>query len=420
MKLAPGLSYKSLFPMSTEKQNVPLMLKIFDIRNNSSLKHFENKLGVDTTGTQNFITHMTQLWNILNTKNPYLYIIKKDPFRKPIFNVSDDNFRYLEDSLKWLNQWKDLKFKPREGVLSNETMFAFSHTLLSMTEMAKYLLTRENYPYEYVLLGKFTTDPLEKRFSCYRTYAGSNYHVSIQNIIEGEKKLKLMSILKLVSASKGSIKFEDFEGPLKRIKAAEQVKTSKEYMIFLDRLSECESIELSETQLKPIVFISGYSAKKVCPKISCVTCRAKLSRGKMSSGNVDLNNMNNCYSYINELDRGGLLYPTDFLTAIVSEAFKVFQWLINSKDLETTFISLKNQRNALFSLIDARMESLKLGRDKCSKCKKESKPLLMMCLARIVNIFLNNYAKLETSKALVAKKNKSNNKVGGIKEEMQI
>ena len=63
------------------------------------------------------------------------------------------------------------------------------------------------------------------------------------------------------------------------------------------------------------------------------------------------------------------------------------------------------------------MESLKLGRDKCSKCKKESKPLLMMCLARIVNIFLNNYAKLETSKALAAKKNKSNKKVGGNKQQ---
>ena len=57
--------------------------------------------------------------------------------------------------------------------------------------------------------------------------------------------------------------------------------------------------------------------------------------------------MSSCFSYINIRDRDGLLYPTDYLVAVVSEGYKVFQWIIDSKDQETKFLSLKNQRRAV-------------------------------------------------------------------------
>ena len=82
--------------------------------------------------------------------------------------------------------WDEYTFKPREGVLSQETMFSLTHTLCAMKELTGHL-TRDMAPYEYVCLGKFTTEPLERRFGMYRTFAGSNYHISLQNILECEK-----------------------------------------------------------------------------------------------------------------------------------------------------------------------------------------------------------------------------------------
>jgi len=58
--------------------------------------------------------------------------------------------------------------------------------------------------------GKFQTDCLEFRFAQYRRLAGTNYHVSVREIMESEKKLKLMSVLSLKSATFGRVSVSKF------------------------------------------------------------------------------------------------------------------------------------------------------------------------------------------------------------------
>jgi hypothetical protein len=50
-----------------------------------------------------------------------------------------------------------------------------------------------------VLLGQFQTDVLERRFDQYRKLSGCNYNVSVKQIIDSEKKLKVTSLLRLNS-----------------------------------------------------------------------------------------------------------------------------------------------------------------------------------------------------------------------------
>jgi hypothetical protein len=45
--------------------------------------------------------------------------------------------------------------------------------------------------------GKVQTDSLEDRFGRYTQLSGSQYHVSLRQIFESEKKLRLLSILNL-------------------------------------------------------------------------------------------------------------------------------------------------------------------------------------------------------------------------------
>ena len=47
----------------------------------------------------------------------------------------------------------------------------------------------------YILAGKFQTDCLEAMFGMYCRLSGANCHVSVQEIKESEKKLKIISIL---------------------------------------------------------------------------------------------------------------------------------------------------------------------------------------------------------------------------------
>ncbi len=49
---------------------------------------------------------------------------------------------------------------------------------------------------DYVLLGNFQSDPLEKRFSWYRQLSGGNYFLSVRQVFQNEKKIKVVTILR--------------------------------------------------------------------------------------------------------------------------------------------------------------------------------------------------------------------------------
>ena len=62
----------------------------------------------------------------------------------------------------------------------------------------------------YVLLGKFQTDDLENRFGRYRQLAGGQYHISLRQLYESEKRLRIQSLLTLKSHTFGNIQIKQF------------------------------------------------------------------------------------------------------------------------------------------------------------------------------------------------------------------
>jgi len=149
-----------------------------------------------------------RLWKILNVKSTDKGRRKRDSDMDPIRGVDDQNVVFLGEVYNWLVQWERMQQKVRQGRLSNETLFALKHTIFTFIELIKHLFEELNV--HYVLTGKFQTDYLEFRFSQYRQLSGANYHVSVQEIKESEKKLKIISLLHVLSASRGKISIQDF------------------------------------------------------------------------------------------------------------------------------------------------------------------------------------------------------------------
>ena len=112
----------------------------------------------------------------MNVKSPYKGIRKNDNDSIPISSIDDERLIFLKDFHIWLCKWEHLNGN-RAGQLTKETMFALKHTVNTYTELVPYLLTELNLT--YVLTGKFQTDNLEARFSKYRQFSGSNYHVTV-------------------------------------------------------------------------------------------------------------------------------------------------------------------------------------------------------------------------------------------------
>ena len=69
---------------------------------------------------------------------------------------------------------------------------ALSYTYRCIVDLCKYLLTTTGF--QYVLIGKFTTDHLEKQFGKLRQGSGGTYFITVQGILEkvGIMKTKLL------------------------------------------------------------------------------------------------------------------------------------------------------------------------------------------------------------------------------------
>ena len=68
---------------------------------------------------------------------------------------------------------------PKAGHLTKETFTALLHTVVLLV---KDLF--DNHKLNYVMLGRFHTDNLEARFSQYRMLSGTNYLLSIKEVIQ--------------------------------------------------------------------------------------------------------------------------------------------------------------------------------------------------------------------------------------------
>ena len=222
VKLAPHLTFKSLYPSNLERQNVKLALKIFDEKTAVALGEFGKIRGLDVSGTQLFIHIVMRLWKIWNVKTTCLGYKKRDDDCHPIRDTNDPRLGYLKQVYEWLCAWEALNQKQREGRLTNETQVSLRHTVQGYIELINYL---SDLKFSYVLTGKFQTDPLEARFGKHRRLAGTNYHISVREIRESEKKLTIISMLHAVSASKGQISFTDFISKCSEVTEVESVGT---------------------------------------------------------------------------------------------------------------------------------------------------------------------------------------------------
>nr|XP_047131967.1 uncharacterized protein LOC124811009 [Hydra vulgaris] len=119
-------------------------------------------------------------WKILNVKSVGVDCRFNDDRKAVIRDPNDDRLKFIWDFREMAlrmtsNQGKRIK------QLTHDTGYSINHTCKGIVELTKTLLKEKH---KYVMLGKFTTDPLEKEFSKLRQGSGGTYFLSVQQIIE--------------------------------------------------------------------------------------------------------------------------------------------------------------------------------------------------------------------------------------------
>ena len=95
-----------------------------------------------------------------------------------------------------------------------------------------------------------------------------------------------------------------------------------------------------------LVYVAGFIASKAMSKLNCSICKKILSPGK-NIINAEIDSSLN--EYFNNLNRGGLTYPSSILLHTFQASYSIFNTCISS-NLEEKFLNLKNQKVVLLDL----------------------------------------------------------------------
>ena len=121
---------------------------------------------------------------ILTINSWYAGFKKNDALQQPI-RADDSRLDHLRRSADLLESWSASK---RSG-LTRETTLAWVITLRSLYLVCEDLLN--NFGYQFALLGKFQSDPIEARFGLYRQLSGGNFFISLRQLLDSEKKIRV-------------------------------------------------------------------------------------------------------------------------------------------------------------------------------------------------------------------------------------
>ena len=298
LRKAPKLSNKVLHP-GKFKQNVQVALDIFHETTTAAIKCYYP----DRQDAADFLHLINVWWTISNSKDQY-------NFSNRLGNaaVKDDNKpAFLREMASWLKNWDSAKTPNTEKfTLTTQTSSALQRTLQCQASLIEDLLDEG---FEFVLTSRFQSDPIEKRFGQYRQMSGGRFLVSLKDVIQSERILKVKSLVK-----------ESIDIIENDIIDTETDKTNK--IKFLEKLKDCnfDNVVLSEKTRDVAAHISGYIGKKVSKKYGecCKNfCIADKTETLESSD----------YDYIKTLSRGGLTIPSINLINYVCDSFAFIDYV---------------------------------------------------------------------------------------------
>ncbi|KAG1652170.1 Organic cation transporter protein [Nymphon striatum] len=352
IKLGYKLTEKCLNPTSIEKSSVKLSMSVFNESTENALRFYSDHENKDWIGTATFISHFLKLWSIINVKNKSVGKFKRDPYREPITTVTDGRLTYLYDFANFLKRWQQNK----KFCLTKETFTVMHHMCVTLPQIACYFL--DVLKFQYVLFGKFQSDMIESRFGWYRQLSGGNYFISVKQVLESERKIKAVSLLKF----SGLNALDDFD-------KHDCVQLSEnEVECFVLQMQDYEMAKLDSGDMNAIYYVAGALVRSMLKRTNCVSCKIFLVDDKRS--NIDelaadkfeiVND--DVKHFVEAVNRGGLLAPS-------SLAFDISWNLVCDRSVLVSVSSSVYMAGMVFGLLILPHFSDKIGR----------KPVILFCL----------------------------------------
>lgn len=252
-------------------------------------------------GTIQFLKIIVSFWKIVNVNCSGIDKRYRDELRGEIRSPDDPRLEILLEIAVMSQKMKAKSSRVRIRQLTQDTSRCFSHVCRGLVDLARHLLSCGN---DYVLLGWFTTDPLEKCFSKLRQGSGGTYFITAQCVMEKVRIQHAKLALQLNMYIDGN-DGHSCSNCLRKLTEGESE--------IVDNLAELEKSIHNDTLLS-LVYIAGY-----------------VQKGDKDNDIYDTNNYYDKFgSYIDALNRGGLEVPNDTVVQWVIFCFILFTQLSGS------------------------------------------------------------------------------------------
>ena len=306
LRLAHKLSERVLCPANIQRMSAKLAMSLFHDSTIAALQYYAKNGHEDWQSTCDFMFFMNNLIKILNIRSSSVGVRRNDPLKLPISNSSDERLDSLVSYAEFFKCWRECK---RAG-MSQETSYAVENLCRNLRLLVIHLL--EDRKFHFVLTGQITSDPIESRFGRYRQMAGGNYFISVKQLFDSERKIKLSSLLRHTGISVNALSEVELEPE----------PEGDSGIFFIDVADD--DIPIDDNELQVIFYVSGYCAHSVTKRINCDECKTFFTTPDVMPC-VDQPN-----DFFNFINRGRLKSPTAQLFTLLCHAYSLFSHLRSS------------------------------------------------------------------------------------------
>lgn len=160
------------------------------------------------------------------------------------------------------------------------------------------------------------------------------FFISVKQIIESERKIRLTSVLHHSGVTLDSIsKCSD--------EALDVSETGEEDLVPLEDLP---TVQLTESEIQIVYFVAGYCAKRVQNNVNCPDCLNFF----ITDGNIPL--ADHPSDFFTSVNRGGLKAPANQVFVICCTAYEIFCRIKQSNTFDD-FLRRKSSRSAFVSTV---------------------------------------------------------------------
>ena len=319
----------SVQPSKLERQKVSLVLNVFCDPTVAALKT-SSCATRESRITAMMVDHVTSFWKLLNCKSKSEAVRRNDPARAVLDNTDAgrEAFRVLED-------WAENRIFPqpdttrdRVKTLTKDTANAISWTCKAFIALSNHLLQTDTvFRHDYVRLGFFQQDDLEKHFGYFRRSAGCNYFITTKEVFATHSLDKAKQMLKVCE--------EEDIADVSSSHSCELCSTtglSESEMDFLSDLPG-QVEDIAHDNSLNLFYMAGY-----------VAYRHHDLRGRKEDFDFE-----DSSSFLAEMDRGKLSYPSEELFSFMRIAFLFFT-LSTEKLCRKRFVTIMAEFPSFFCM----------------------------------------------------------------------